>query len=72
MQIKITTKFRASRRLRFEDTKRIMSLEKFLDLRETGPVVVSVETVHGRLLHRKPLLKQPPETLDACIARAAL
>ena len=40
--MKITTKFRASRRLRFEDTKRIMSPEipvpeKFRDFRETDP-----------------------------------
>ena len=38
IKIKITAKFRASRRLPFEDTKRIiMSPEKFLDFRETGP-----------------------------------
>ena len=37
IKIKITAKFRASRRLRFEDTKRIMSPEKFRDFRETGP-----------------------------------
>ena len=42
MKIKITAKFRASRRLCFEDTKRIMSPEihpKTLirDFRETGP-----------------------------------
>ena len=34
IKIKITAKFRASRRLRFEDTKRII---KFRDFRETGP-----------------------------------
>ena len=39
IKIKITAKFRASRRLRFEDTKRIMSPEKFRDFRETGPRV---------------------------------
>ena len=33
----ITAKFRASRRLRFEDTKGIMSPEKFRDFRETNP-----------------------------------
>ena len=37
IKIKITAKFRASRRLRFEDTKRIMSPEEFRDFRETGP-----------------------------------
>ena len=37
MKIKITAKFRASRRLCFEDTKRNMSPEKFRDFRETGP-----------------------------------
>ena len=36
-KVKITAKFRASRRLRFEDTKRNMSPEKFRDFRETGP-----------------------------------
>ena len=36
-KIKITAKFHASRLLRFEDTKRIMSPEKFRDFRETGP-----------------------------------
>ena len=35
-KVKITVKFRASRRLRLEDTKRIMSPEKFRDFRETG------------------------------------
>ena len=37
LKIKITAKFRVSRRLRFEDTKRIMSPEKFRNFRETGP-----------------------------------
>jgi len=37
MKIKITAKFRASGRLRFEDKKRIMSPEKFQDFRETDP-----------------------------------
>ena len=37
IKIKINAKFRASRRLRSEDTKRIMSLEKFRDFPETGP-----------------------------------
>ena len=37
MKIIITAKFRGSRRLRFEDTKGIMSPEKFRDFRETGP-----------------------------------
>ena len=41
IKIKITAKFRASRRLRFEDTKKIRSpeytSEKFRDFRETGP-----------------------------------
>ena len=40
IKIKITAKFRASRRLRFEDTKRIMSPEKFRDFRETGARLV--------------------------------
>ena len=33
----ITVKFRVSEQLRFEDTKRIMSPEKFRDFPETGP-----------------------------------
>ena len=40
MKIKITAKFSASRRIRFEDTKRIVTRntpEKFRDFRETGP-----------------------------------
>ena len=37
IKIKITSKFRVSRRLCFEDTKRIVSPEKFRDFRETGP-----------------------------------
>ena len=37
LKIKIKAKFRSLRRLRFEDTKRIMSPEKFRDFRETGP-----------------------------------
>ena len=36
IQIKITAKFRDTEHLRFEDTKRIMSPEKFRDFRETG------------------------------------
>ena len=39
IKIKITAKFRASRRLRFEDTERIVTRntpEKFRDFRETG------------------------------------
>ena len=36
IKAKRTAKFRASRRLRFEDTKR-MSPEKFRNFRETGP-----------------------------------
>ena len=35
-KIKITAKFRVLERLRFQDTKRIMSPEKFRDFRETG------------------------------------
>ena len=38
IKIKIKAKFRSLRRLRFEDTKRIMSPEKFRDFRETGPL----------------------------------
>ena len=34
--MKITAKFRDMEHLRFEDTKRIMSPEKFRDFRETG------------------------------------
>ena len=34
---KITAKFSGTERLRFEDTKRIMSPQKFRDFRETGP-----------------------------------
>ena len=37
IKIKITAKFCASRRLPFQDTKIIMSPEKFRDFRETGP-----------------------------------
>ena len=37
IKIKITAKFRHTEHLRFEDTKRIMSPEKFRDFRETGP-----------------------------------
>ena len=37
IKIKITAKFRDMEHLRFEDTKRIMSHEKFRDFRETGP-----------------------------------
>ena len=36
IQIKITAKFRDTEHLRFEDTKRIMSPEKFRNFRETG------------------------------------
>ena len=35
--MKITAKSRDTEHLRFEDTKRIMSPEKFRDFRETGP-----------------------------------
>ena len=38
IKIKIPAKFRASRCLRFEDTKKIISPEKFRDFRETGPL----------------------------------
>ena len=34
---KITVKFRVLERFRFQDTKRIMSPEKFREFRETGP-----------------------------------
>ena len=37
IKIKITAKFCASRRFRFEDTKRINASEKFRDFREKGP-----------------------------------
>ena len=37
IKLKITVKFRDSEHLRFEDTKRIISAEKFQDFRETGP-----------------------------------
>ena len=37
IKIKITAKFRDTEHLRFEDTKRIMSPEKFRVFRETGP-----------------------------------
>ena len=36
-KIKITAKFRDTEHLRFEDTKRIMSPEKFRDFGEMGP-----------------------------------
>ena len=37
IKIKITAKFCATRRLHFEDNRRIMAPEKFRDFRETGP-----------------------------------
>ena len=37
IKLKITAKFRDSEHLRFEDTKRLISAEKFRDFRETGP-----------------------------------
>ena len=37
IKIKTIAKFRDTEHLRFEDTKRIMSPEKFRDFRETGP-----------------------------------
>ena len=37
IKIKITAKFCDTEHLRFEDTKRIMSPEKFRVFRETGP-----------------------------------
>ena len=37
IKIKITTKFRDTELLRFEDAKRIMSTEKFRNFRETCP-----------------------------------
>ena len=37
IKIKITAKYRDMEHLRFEDTKRIMSPEKFRDFRETAP-----------------------------------
>ena len=37
IKVKITPKFRDTKHLRFEDTKRIMSLGKFRVFRETGP-----------------------------------
>ena len=37
IKIKITAKFHVTEHLRFEDTKRIMSPEKFRDFGETGP-----------------------------------
>ena len=40
-KIKITAKFRVLERFRFQDTKRIISPEKFRDFRETGPWDVS-------------------------------
>ena len=36
-KIKTTSKFRVLERLRFQDTKRSLSREKFRDFRETGP-----------------------------------
>ena len=47
VNVKITAKFRDTGLLRFEDTKRIMSTEKFRDFRETGtrcPFLDSPET----------------------------
>ena len=37
IKMKITAKFRDTEHLRFEDTKEIMSPEKFWNFRETGP-----------------------------------
>ena len=41
IQIKITAKFRDTEHLPFEDTKRIMSPEKFRGFRETGSRILS-------------------------------
>ena len=38
IKIKITARFHVTELLRFEDTKRIMSPEKFRDFREMGPI----------------------------------
>ena len=48
IKIKITAKFRDTEHLRFEDTKRIMSPEKFRNFRETGPWTPSPVTQRRR------------------------
>ena len=54
MKVYITAKFHASRRLRFEDTKGIMSPEKFRDFRETDPWALFLESPE------KPFVKLRP------------
>ena len=51
IKIKITAKFRASRCLTFEDTKRIMSPEKFRDFGETGPRSLNIVDVFSQTQH---------------------
>ena len=51
IKIKITAKFRASRCLTFEDTKRIMSPKKFRDFRETGPRSLNIVDVFSQTQH---------------------
>ena len=68
--MKITAKFRASRRLRFEDTKRIMSPEKFRDFRETGLefVLTVVNTVQCFTIYqtnwKRVIWRVPYKSLD--------
>ena len=47
IKIDITAKFRDTEHLRFEDTKRIMSPEKFRDFRETGPWSLFLEILEN-------------------------
>jgi len=48
IKIKITAKFRDTEHLRFEDTKRIMSPEKFRGFRETGPRITVIRCTPNR------------------------
>ena len=47
--MKITAKFRETEHLRFEDTKRIMSTEKFRDFRETGPCLFFIKVDRSKI-----------------------
>jgi len=61
IKIKITAKFRASRRLRFEDTKRIVTRntpEKFRDFRETGPSFSTYTDLYATIFGTPRFLQQ--------------
>ena len=56
LKIKITAKFRVLKRPRFEDTKRILSPEKFRDFGEMGPwslIFGSLTVGYHKLKHQK-------------------